>query len=106
MDSELRGVFATPGPIEPKSYFGLSVVKLQNIKGRILHIENIDTVDETPLLDIKPYVPEFDEQALVHTGWLEGTRKTVSQRRSDKQYSKDVDRKDHYLICSKYTINQ
>jgi tRNA-Thr(GGU) m(6)t(6)A37 methyltransferase TsaA len=85
LDSELRGVFATRAPKRPNP-IGLSVVKLENIQGRILHMENVDIVDDTPLLDIKPYVPEFDEQALVSTGWLEGTRKTVSQRKSDKRF--------------------
>ena len=85
MDSVLRGVFATRAPKRPNP-IGLSVVKLIKIEGRFLHIENVDIVDNTPLLDIKPYIPEFDEQALVRTGWLEGIRKTVSQRKSDRRF--------------------
>ena len=86
LDSELRGVFATRAPKRPNP-IGLSVVKLQKIEGSILHIENVDIVDGTPLLDIKPYVPEFDEQTSVRTGWLERARKTVSQRKSDKRFT-------------------
>jgi len=85
MDSKLRGVFATRAPKRPNP-IGLSVLKLQKIECRILYIENVDIDDNTPLLDIKPYVSEFDEQALVRTGWLEGTRKTVSQMKSDKRF--------------------
>lgn len=85
MDSELRGLFATRAPKRPNP-IGLSVVRLQRIQGRVLHIENVDVVDGTPLLDIKPYVPEFDEQTSVRTGWLENTRRTVSQRKSDKRF--------------------
>ena len=86
LDSELRGVFATRAPKRPNP-IGLSVVKLRRIEGSILHIENVDIVDGTPLLDIKPYVPEFDEQTSVRTGWLERARKTVSQRKSDKRFT-------------------
>jgi tRNA-Thr(GGU) m(6)t(6)A37 methyltransferase TsaA len=86
LDSELRGVFATRAPKRPNP-IGLSVVKLQKIRGNILHIENVDILDGTPLLDVKPYVPEFDEQTSVRTGWLEGARRTVSQRRSDKRFT-------------------
>ncbi|HEX3035088.1 MAG TPA: TrmO family methyltransferase, partial [Thermodesulfobacteriota bacterium] len=58
---------------------GLSVVRLVSIEGTILQIEDVDILDGTPLLDIKPYVPEFDEQMSVKTGWLEEVRKTVSK---------------------------
>ncbi len=59
MDENLRGVFATRAPRRPNR-IGISVVKLVRVEGTILHIEDIDIVDGTPLLDIKPYVPEFD----------------------------------------------
>ena len=86
MDSELRGVFATRAPKRPNS-IGLSVVRLLKVKSRILHIENVDIVDATPLLDIKPYVPEFDQQVSVRTGWLKEARKTVSKKKSDKRFA-------------------
>lgn len=86
MDSNERGLFATRAPARPNP-IGFSVVKLLNIEGGILYIENVDIVDGTPVLDIKPYVPEFDEQTGVRTGWLEETRKTVSQRKSDKRFT-------------------
>ena len=65
---------------------GLSVVQLDKIEGGVLHIQNVDILDGTPLLDIKPYVPEFDDQVEVRTGWLEKTRKTVSTRKSDDRF--------------------
>ena len=85
IDSQLRGVFATRAPKRPNP-IGLSVVKLRSIRGRVLHIENVDIVDGTPLLDVKPYVPEFDAQTSVRTGWLKNARKNVSQRKSDKRF--------------------
>ena len=86
MDSRLRGLFATRAPKRPNP-IGLSLVGLRKIEGAMLHIENVDILDGTPLLDIKPYVPEFDRQAKIRTGWLEEARKAVSKKRSDKRFS-------------------
>lgn len=88
LDTSPRGVFATRAPRRPNS-LGLSVVKLLGIEGRILHIENVDILDNTPLLDIKPHVPEFDNQTGVRTGWLEGVGEAVSRMRSDGRFSPD-----------------
>jgi tRNA-Thr(GGU) m(6)t(6)A37 methyltransferase TsaA len=86
LDSMPRGVFATRAPKRPNP-IGVSVIKLQKIQGNILYIENVDILDGTPLLDIKPYIPEFDEQAEVRAGWLEETRKEVSKKKSDKRFT-------------------
>ena len=85
MDSEPRGLFATRAPKRPNP-IGLSVVKLNQIEGGVLYIQNVDILDGTPLLDIKPYVPEFDAQVEVRTGWLEEARKTVSNWKSDDRF--------------------
>ena len=85
MDSTPRGVFATRAPKRP-NLIGLSVIKLQKIQDNILYVENVDILDGTPLLDIKPYVPEFDEQTEVRAGWLEEARKEVSKRKSDQRF--------------------
>ncbi len=70
LDEELRGVFATRHPRRPNR-IGISVVKLLERKGNILKIKGMDVVDGTPLLDIKPHVPKFDERKEVKIGWLE-----------------------------------
>ena len=85
MDSELRGLFATRAPKRPNP-IGISVVQLDKIEDGVLHIQNIDIMDGTPLLDIKPYVPEFDSPQKIRTGWLEQARKTVSSRKSDNRF--------------------
>lgn len=85
MDTENRGVFATRAPRRPNP-IGLSVVKLEGIKGGILYIRNVDILDGTLLLDIKPYVPEFDAPADVRTGWLEKARKTVKRSKADNRF--------------------
>ena len=85
MDTEPRGLFATRAPRRPNPV-GLSVVQLDRVEGRKLYIRNVDMLDGTPLLDIKPYVPEFDSPVRVRTGWLEQARKTVSKRQSDGRF--------------------
>jgi len=70
LDTKKRGVFSTRAPKRPNS-IGMSVVKLLHIEGNILHIENVDILDETPLLDIKPYVPTFDIHQTEKNGWTE-----------------------------------
>ena len=86
LDRQPHGVFATRAPRRPNP-IGLSVVKLLCIKDNVLHIENVDILDQTPLLDIKPYVPAFDEQSGARTGWLEGKRKDVPKTRSDDRFA-------------------
>ena len=66
----LTGVFATRSPSRPNA-LGLSVVKLVEITGKTLIIEDLDIVDGTPLLDIKPYLPDFQDQSSIKLGWIE-----------------------------------
>lgn len=85
MDSQPRGLFATRAPKRPNP-IGLSVVQLDKIEGGVLYIQSVDILDGTPLLDIKPYIPEFDPQASVRRGWLEKARKIVSTKTSDDRF--------------------
>ena len=80
---ELRGLFATRAPRRPNQ-IGMSVVKLLNRKNNILTVKGIDALDKTPLLDIKPYVPEFATMVKVKVGWLKGKLK-----RKFKKYEKE-----------------
>ncbi len=70
LDDQKHGVFATRYPFRPNP-IGLSIVKLISRMENTLTIEGIDTLDGTPLLDIKPYVPDFDLRTDVRTGWYE-----------------------------------
>jgi tRNA-Thr(GGU) m(6)t(6)A37 methyltransferase TsaA len=85
MDENLRGVFATRAPKRPNP-IGISVVKLRKIEGNILNIEDVDIVDGTPMLDIKPYVPEFDVQEIEKIGWLSQKANKVHLKKSDKRF--------------------
>jgi tRNA-Thr(GGU) m(6)t(6)A37 methyltransferase TsaA len=70
LDDQLRGLFATRYPARPNP-IGLSVVRLRARQENILEIEGVDVLDGTPLLDIKPHVPDFDVRSNVRTGWYE-----------------------------------
>ena len=85
MDSQPRGVFSTRAPKRPNP-IGISVVKLMKVEESILHVENVDMIDGTPLLDIKPNVPEFDHYAVNRIGWLERTRNGIRDKRSDNRF--------------------
>ena len=85
MDSEPHGVFATRAPNRPNP-IGLSIVKLLSAQGKVLHIENVDILDGTPLLDIKPYVPEFDDYTADRVGWLEQRKGQVKSQKSDDRF--------------------
>lgn len=69
LDDKIHGVFATRSPARPNK-IGLSIVKLTTIQNNILYIQDIDVLDGTPLLDIKPYVPEFDCRETDKIGWF------------------------------------
>jgi tRNA-Thr(GGU) m(6)t(6)A37 methyltransferase TsaA len=87
MDSEVHGVFAMRGPSRPNPV-GISVVRLVKIEENILHIQDVDVVDGTPLLDIKPYVPEFDIRKVEKIGWLEKNVHKLSTTKDDERFIK------------------
>jgi tRNA (Thr-GGU) A37 N-methylase len=64
-------VFATRSPCRPNA-IGLSCVRLLGVAGGRLNVSGLDILDQTPLLDIKPYVPAFDSFEVRRIGWLEG----------------------------------
>jgi tRNA-Thr(GGU) m(6)t(6)A37 methyltransferase TsaA len=70
LDDTLHGLFATRYPCRPNP-IGLSIVRLKAQHDNVLEIEGVDVLDGTPLLDIKPYVPDFDAQENVRVGWYE-----------------------------------
>ncbi|UCD87834.1 MAG: tRNA (N6-threonylcarbamoyladenosine(37)-N6)-methyltransferase TrmO [Desulfobacterales bacterium] len=74
LDTELWGLFATRAPNRPNP-IGLSVVCLVDIEQNRLSVKDIDILDGTPVLDIKPYVPEFNERTEATLGWLGSARK-------------------------------
>ena len=85
LDNQLRGVFATRAPRRPNP-IGLSVVKLLSINGSRLEIENVDAIDGTPLLDIKPYVQEMNAIEQTRIGWLSQYSDQITIRKADNRF--------------------
>ncbi|MFT7824076.1 MAG: tRNA (N6-threonylcarbamoyladenosine(37)-N6)-methyltransferase TrmO [Sulfurimonas sp.] len=81
-----RGVFATRTPMHPNS-LGLSVVELVKVEGNIVTIKGVDVLDGTPLVDIKPYIENFDKvEGEVRSGWMQSSLEEVGQKRSDDRF--------------------
>jgi tRNA-Thr(GGU) m(6)t(6)A37 methyltransferase TsaA len=85
-DTREHGLFATRSPCRPNA-IGISVVRLLGRAGNVLRIGAVDTLDGTPLLDLKPYVPEFDAHPSSKTGWLE--RSGADRRMADGRFHPD-----------------
>ena len=72
-DTQEHGLFATRSPCRPNP-IGIYVVRLLRSEERVLHVADVDILDKTPLLDIKPYVPEFDSHPMSRAGWFDHGR--------------------------------
>jgi tRNA-Thr(GGU) m(6)t(6)A37 methyltransferase TsaA len=70
-----HGIFAIRSPHRP-NHIGFSIVKLENVKRGVITFSEVDILDGTPLLDIKPYVKHFDSRDKVKNGWIEKHFKT------------------------------
>lgn len=85
LDTVPRGLFATRAPNRPNP-IGLSLVRLVRVEGPRLHVENLDVLDGTPLLDIKPHVPEFDCAPGARIGWLEKAASQMRTKMADDRF--------------------
>ncbi|HQH21161.1 MAG TPA: tRNA (N6-threonylcarbamoyladenosine(37)-N6)-methyltransferase TrmO [Thermoleophilia bacterium] len=84
LDDVPRGVFATRSPVRPNP-LGLSVVRLVERRGRRLILDDVDVLDGTPLLDIKPYVEGFDLRVGTRGGWTEQVSRDEFVRRGERR---------------------
>ncbi|MBN1361494.1 MAG: tRNA (N6-threonylcarbamoyladenosine(37)-N6)-methyltransferase TrmO [Sedimentisphaerales bacterium] len=84
-DGREHGVFATRSPYRPNP-IGISTVRLERIHDNILEVSGVDMIDGTPVLDIKPYVPDLNPAGEVKTGWLPDTKaeRMVRSRSGDR----------------------
>jgi tRNA-Thr(GGU) m(6)t(6)A37 methyltransferase TsaA len=71
LDNEKRGVFAIRTPFRPNP-IGISILEIIEIKDNVIHVKNVDVLDKTPILDLKPYISQFDNIETKKIGWLEG----------------------------------
>jgi tRNA-Thr(GGU) m(6)t(6)A37 methyltransferase TsaA len=90
LDDKEHGIFAIRGVTRPNP-IGISVVRLVGVQDNILHIQDVDIIDGTPLLDIKPYVPEFDVREVISIGWLEKKVGNVQTSKDDGRFIERLD---------------
>jgi tRNA-Thr(GGU) m(6)t(6)A37 methyltransferase TsaA len=79
LGDEERGVFATRSPRRPNG-LGISLVRLVGREGTVLHIEDVDVLDGTPLLDIKPYIGRYDSREDARSGWQDAVDDETARR--------------------------
>ena len=85
LDTQTRGIFATRAPSRPNA-IGLSCVRLLAVEGRVLRVADLDMLDGTPLLDIKPFVPDYDVFLAERVGWYAHARGTgIADGRFEKE---------------------
>ena len=87
MDTQERGIFSCKAPKRPNA-IGTSTVKLLGVENNIVHIEQVDMLDGTPLIDIKPFYPRYDNRTEgVRLGWLEKNKDLpLEALRSDERF--------------------
>lgn len=86
LDTKEHGVFSTRAPHRPNP-IGLSVFKLECIEDNLIFISNVDVLDGTPLIDIKPYVPQFDGAQNIRIGWVVGNIQQLENVRTDRRFT-------------------
>lgn len=86
MDDVAHGLFATRAPARPNQ-IGISVVRLIRIDNDRLYVKDVDIIDQTPLLDIKPFVPNFDVRDEVTIGWLKDKSANASRTTADGRFN-------------------
>ena len=85
LEDDIHGVFAVRAPKRPNP-IGMSIVKLNKRTGNLLSIDNPDMIDGTPVLDIKPYIPDFDAYPDAVAGWQEKHKGKVRKHKSDERF--------------------
>jgi len=85
MDTVERGVFSTRSPLRP-NHIGLSIVELVAVRRGVVTVNGIDLLNETPVLDIKPYIESFDKVEASRSGWMQASMDQVAEKRSDGRF--------------------
>ena len=86
LSDEEQGIFATRAPHRPNK-LGMSLVRLEAIENNVLHVSDIDILDGTPLIDIKPYVQRFDSREHAKSGWQDAVSDDITAIRGKRDFS-------------------
>ncbi len=85
LEDKIHGVFATRAPHRPNK-LGMSLVRLVRIEENIIYVKDLDVLDKTPLIDIKPYVKRFDSRDNVSSGWQDDVREEDAKKRGSGNF--------------------
>lgn len=86
LDDKPHGIFATRSPVRPNP-IGFSIIEIEKVEGSKIYANNLDMLNKTPVLDIKPYVPDFDlPKKDVKAGWFENAAGKVKTKKSDDRF--------------------
>ncbi len=89
MDDQPHGLFATRAPSRPNP-IGISAVRLDRVEGNTLYISEVDILNGSPLLDIKPYVSKFDNYETERNGWFDSiVQERIQKGRADKRFQQE-----------------
>jgi tRNA-Thr(GGU) m(6)t(6)A37 methyltransferase TsaA len=88
LSDEKHGIFATRAPHRPNK-LGMSLVRLLRIEDNILYVSDLDILDGTPLLDIKPYIQRFDSRADSRSGWQDAIKDDTASIRGLRDFKKE-----------------
>ena len=86
LDTAPHGIFATRSPRRPNP-IAMSVFRLLGIDGSTVAVSDVDAVDGTPIVDVKPYIPLFDAPVAERIGWFDGHLGTIATARADDRFS-------------------
>ncbi|MBN2485780.1 MAG: tRNA (N6-threonylcarbamoyladenosine(37)-N6)-methyltransferase TrmO [Bacteroidales bacterium] len=93
LDSVSHGIFATRSPGRPNP-IGISVVILNRIEGNRLYVKNIDIIDGSPVIDIKPFIAQFDVYENTNSGWFEGKAHKLENIKDDGRFTQNIQAND------------
>ena len=88
LDTVEHGVFVTRSPARPNP-IGISIVRLRKIKAGTIYVQDLDLIDGTPVLDLKPYIPQIDTRRARRIGWLTRNISKLYQTRSDTRFTRN-----------------
>ncbi|NCB39731.1 MAG: tRNA (N6-threonylcarbamoyladenosine(37)-N6)-methyltransferase TrmO [Erysipelotrichia bacterium] len=86
LDTIERGVFATRSPLRPNP-LGMTIVKLERVESNCLYVSGVDILNGSPVIDIKPYIPDFDQHNPEKIGWYENKNKKSDLVLADDRFA-------------------
>lgn len=85
LDTNERGVFATRSPLRPNP-LGMTIVRLDRVEGNRLFVSGVDILNNSPVIDLKPYIPDFDYHQPEKIGWYADNKARAEKVLADDRF--------------------